>query len=142
VKYDGGSGASSSTEARDPRRSRLFDFDALHSGKQNEEVQLCVFDIFAEGGDDLRKLPLSMPKAKLERLLARRPKGIFVNPFEAARLVLFCSARSATWLLRVWSRNDRPYQTGRSKHWVKVKNRKHPAMERVMDSVETSYRTS
>ena len=29
-------------------------------------------------------------------------------------------------------RRDRPYQTGRSKHWVKVKNRKHPAMGRVM----------
>ena len=26
-----------------------------------------------------------------------------------------------------------PYQAGRSKHWVKVKNRKHPAMVRVMD---------
>jgi hypothetical protein len=23
---------------------------------------------------------------------------------------------------------------GRSKHWIKVKNRKHPAMERVLDS--------
>jgi len=27
----------------------------------------------------------------------------------------------------------RPYQSGRSKHWVKVKNRKHPAMSRVME---------
>jgi hypothetical protein len=25
------------------------------------------------------------------------------------------------------------YQAGRSKDWVKVKNRSHPAMERVMD---------
>jgi bifunctional non-homologous end joining protein LigD len=24
-------------------------------------------------------------------------------------------------------RRDRPYQGGRSKHWIKVKNRKHPA---------------
>jgi len=28
--------------------------------KHNDEVQLCAFDILAEGGDDLRKLPLSM----------------------------------------------------------------------------------
>jgi ATP-dependent DNA ligase len=28
---------------------------------------------------------------------------------------------------------ERPYQAGRSKHCVKVKNRKHPAMYRVMD---------
>ena len=31
-------------------------------------------------------------------------------------------------------RQDRPYQAGRSKHWIKIKNRKHPAMERVMDA--------
>jgi bifunctional non-homologous end joining protein LigD len=31
-------------------------------------------------------------------------------------------------------RERRPYQAGRSKHWVKVKNRKHPAMERVMEA--------
>jgi bifunctional non-homologous end joining protein LigD len=34
----------------------------------------------------------------------------------------------------VSKRRDRPYQAGRSKHWVKVKNRKHPAMSRVMES--------
>ena len=40
--------------------------------------------ILVEGDDDLRKLPLSMRKANLERLLARRPEGIFVSPFEPA----------------------------------------------------------
>jgi bifunctional non-homologous end joining protein LigD len=34
----------------------------------------------------------------------------------------------------VSKRRDRPYQAGRSKHWIKVKNRKHPAMDRVMES--------
>jgi len=34
----------------------------------------------------------------------------------------------------VSKRRDRPYQGGRSKYWVKVKNRKHPAMQRVMES--------
>jgi ATP-dependent DNA ligase len=34
------------------------------SGLHNDEVQLCAFDILAEGGDDLRKLPLSMRKAQ------------------------------------------------------------------------------
>jgi bifunctional non-homologous end joining protein LigD len=35
----------------------------------------------------------------------------------------------------VSKRRDRPYQAGRSKHWIKVKNRKHPAMQRVMDAL-------
>jgi len=28
---------------------------------------------------------------------------------------------------------DRLYRSGRCKHWARVKNRKHPAMERVME---------
>src|SRR6516165_12319060 len=58
------------------------DFNALHSGKQNDEVELIAFDILALDGDDLRKLPLSMRKANLQRLLSRRPDGIFVSDFE------------------------------------------------------------
>jgi len=34
----------------------------------------------------------------------------------------------------VSKRRDRPYQAGRSKHWVKVKNWQHAAMSLVMDS--------
>jgi hypothetical protein len=49
----------------------ISDFDALHSGRHNDEV--CAFDIIVEVGDDLRKL--SMRGANLERLLARRPEG-------------------------------------------------------------------
>lgn len=32
-------------------------------------------------------------------------------------------------------RRDRPYRGGRSPDWTKVKNRKHPAMERVMEAI-------
>jgi ATP-dependent DNA ligase len=34
----------------------------------------------------------------------------------------------------VLRRRDRPYQGGRSKYWVKIKNRKHAAMRRVMEA--------
>jgi hypothetical protein len=36
----------------------ISDFNALHSGKHNDEVQLCAFDVLALDGEDLRKLPL------------------------------------------------------------------------------------
>ena len=49
-------------------------------------MQFCAFDILAEGGNDLRKLPLHLRKRNLERLLARRPEGIFVNPFERGEI--------------------------------------------------------
>jgi ATP-dependent DNA ligase len=34
----------------------------------------------------------------------------------------------------VSKRRDQPYRGGRSKDWVKVKNRSHPATERVMEA--------
>jgi bifunctional non-homologous end joining protein LigD len=60
----------------------ISDFNALHSRKHDQEVQLYAFDILAMGGDDLRSLPLLLRKANLEQLLARRPDGITVAPFE------------------------------------------------------------
>jgi len=72
----------------------ISDFNALHSGKHNEEVQLCAFDVLAMDGHDLRRLPLSMRKANLARLLRSRPEGIFINPFEQGRSGRTLSARS------------------------------------------------
>jgi ATP-dependent DNA ligase len=114
----------------------IADFDALHSGRHNDEVQLYAFDILALDGDDLRSLPLSMRKANLQRLLARRPDGIFAAPFEQGEIGpdLFQAACRMGLEGLVSKRQDRPYQAGRSKHWVKVKNRQHPAMDRVMES--------
>jgi hypothetical protein len=54
-----------------------------------------AFDTPAGDGEDLRKLPLSMRKANVERLLARRPDGIFVDPFEQGEIGPACFARSA-----------------------------------------------
>jgi ATP-dependent DNA ligase len=112
------------------------DFNALHSGKQNGEVQLCAFDVLALDGDDLRDLPLSMRKANLERLLRGRPDGIFVNPFEAGAIGpdLFQAACDVGLEGLVSQRSDRPYRGGRSPYWIKVKNRSHHAFERVLES--------
>jgi bifunctional non-homologous end joining protein LigD len=35
----------------------------------------------------------------------------------------------------VSKRRDRPYQGGRSKYWVKVKNREHDAFDRVKEAL-------
>ena len=64
----------------------IADFNALHSGKQNGEVQFCAFDVLAIEGEDVRDFPLSMRKANLERLLRGRPDGIFINPFETGAI--------------------------------------------------------
>jgi bifunctional non-homologous end joining protein LigD len=87
-------------------------------------------------GDDLRNLSLSLRKTNLARLVARRPDGIFVAPFEQGEIGpdLFRAACRLGLEGLVSKRRDRPYQAGRSKHWVKTKNRQHPAMKRVMEN--------
>jgi bifunctional non-homologous end joining protein LigD len=49
----------------------ISNFNALHSGKYDHEVQLYAFDVLAMDGDDLRPPPLSMRKANLAKLLHR-----------------------------------------------------------------------
>jgi bifunctional non-homologous end joining protein LigD len=114
----------------------VSDFNALHSRKHDDEVQLYAFDIMSLDGEDLRQLPLSMRKTNLARLLARRPDGIFIAPFEQGEIGpdLFRAACNMGLEGLVSKRVDRPYRGGRSPDWIKIKNRKHPAMERVMDA--------
>ncbi len=118
----------------------ISDFDGLHSRQHDAEVQFYAFDILMSDGEDLRQLPLSMRKANLARLLARRVDGIILNPFEQGEIGpdLFRAACNMGLEGIVSKHRDRRYQAGRSTHWLKVKNPKHPAMTRVMDAFSRS----
>jgi ATP-dependent DNA ligase len=111
----------------------VSDFNALHSRKCDAEVQLYyAFDVLAMGGEDLRALPLEMRKTNLARLLRGRPDGIFIAPFESGEIGpdLFRAACDMGLEGIVSKRRDRRYIAGRTKEWMKVKNRAHPAMSR------------
>jgi bifunctional non-homologous end joining protein LigD len=110
----------------------ISDFGALHSGKHDDEVQLYAFDMLAGDGDDMRSLPLSMRKANLARLLARRSEGIFVAPFEQGEIGPDLFRQACRFGLEglISKRRDRPYRAGRSPHWIKVKNPNSSAMTR------------
>jgi bifunctional non-homologous end joining protein LigD len=111
----------------------VSDFDTLHSRRHDD--QLYGFDMLAGDGDDYRKLPLSMRKTNLARLLARRANGIFIAPFEQGEIgpELFEAACRMGLEGLVSKRRERAYRGGRRDHWVKVKNRQHPAFSRVQD---------
>jgi bifunctional non-homologous end joining protein LigD len=85
---------------------------------------------------DIREQPLSMRNTNLARLPARPLDGIFVAPFEEGEIGpdLFRAGCDIGLEGLVSKRNGRPYRAGRSPDWVKVKNRIHRAMERVMDA--------
>jgi bifunctional non-homologous end joining protein LigD len=114
----------------------ISDFNGLHSRRHDDEVILYAFDILALDDEDLRKLPLHLRKTKLARLLARRPEGIFVSDFEQGEIGpdLFRAACKLGLEGLVSKRRDRPYRAGRSPDRVKVKNRKHPSLERVKEA--------
>ena len=113
----------------------ISDFKGLHSRKYDDEVQFHAFDILVEGGEDVRKLPLSMRKTNLARLLARRVDGIFLSDFEQGEIGpdLFWHACLMGLEGLVSKHRESPYRAGRSDRWIKVKNRAHPAFSPVQD---------
>jgi bifunctional non-homologous end joining protein LigD len=93
-------------------------------------------------GDDLRKLPLSMRKTNLARLLTRRPDGIFVAPFEQGEIGPDLFRKACEFGLEglVSKHRDRSYRAGTSPSWLKVKNPTHPAMQRVKQALDAKAR--
>jgi bifunctional non-homologous end joining protein LigD len=84
--------------------------------------------------DDLRPLPLSDRKARLQKLLDRNDQRILFNEHIAAEgAVVFDHACRMGLEGIVAKRLDLPYRSGKAKCWVKVKNPKSPAMLRVED---------
>ena len=108
------------------------DFNGLHSGQHDEEVQFYAFDILVSDGDDIRDLPLTMRRSSLARLLTRRVDGIFLSDFEQGEIGPDLFRKACEFGLEgiVSKHRDRPYRGGRQPHWVKNKNRKDPAMNR------------
>ena len=111
------------------------DFNGLHSRKHDAEVQLYAFDCLVNSGEDVRRLPLSFRKANLARLLARRVDGIHLADFEQGEIGpdLFRHAYLLGLEGMVSKHRESTYRGGRFRHWIKVKNRQHPAFARVQD---------
>jgi bifunctional non-homologous end joining protein LigD len=114
----------------------ISDFNGLMSRRHDAEVQLYAFDVLALDGEDLRKLPLHFRKGNLARILARRPDGIFLSDFEQGEIGPDLFRKACEFGLEglVSKRRESVYRAGRFPGWVKVKNRKHPAMERVKEA--------
>ena len=91
---------------------------------RRSDLPLCVwvFDILSQHGKDLRALPLMVRRRKLETLMARvqnpviRLSETFTDPHA---LLVECSKRKLEGI--VSKRIDRPYTSGRSGDWIKVK---------------------
>jgi bifunctional non-homologous end joining protein LigD len=116
------------------REDGLAVFDKLHSRANDAAVFMLAFDLIEVDGDDIRGLALIERKIRLRKLLARSRGGIVFNDhLEGDGATIFAHACKLGMEGVVSKRRDLAYRSGRAKGWLKIKNPKSPAMERVED---------
>jgi bifunctional non-homologous end joining protein LigD len=117
----------------------LTDFERLRSALAGRDgswaVFLYAFDLIALDGEDMRPHPWETRRATLTGLLRKAATGL--------RLSEHLDATDGTTVFQhacrkglegiVSKRVDRPYRSGRSSDWVKIKNPDAPAASRVTE---------
>jgi bifunctional non-homologous end joining protein LigD len=107
------------------------DFSALQaaiSDGRTGDLVYFAFDLLFEGAEDLRTLPLSHRKARLQAYMDRIPKGArsrvrYVEHFASTGQAVLDSACRMDLEGVISKRLDAPYTAGRSTSWVKSKCR-------------------
>jgi ATP-dependent DNA ligase len=110
----------------------VFDLIRRHGTVTNAE--LCAFDLLELDGRDLRREPIEKRKELLAELLSGSRHGLVFNEcFKEDGETIFREACQLGCEGIVSKRLGSPYRSGRSAHWVKVKNPKAPAVKREED---------
>ena len=113
-KKEGSAGRHLGGVRRDATVRRSARADRIRYRRHDDEVFLYAFDLIELNGDDLRRDPLAVRKAALERLLARAASGLRYNEH----------------LDKEDGPRDFPYSSGRSPYWVKSRKPTAPAVKR------------
>jgi bifunctional non-homologous end joining protein LigD len=97
---------------------------AILEGKTNDLI-FFAFDLLFEGGEDLRRRPLSERKERLEALLAEvaQPLIRHVEHFDTGGDAVLLSACKLSLEGIVSKKLDEPYHSGRDGSWTKAKCR-------------------
>jgi len=96
---------------------------ALSDGK-TEPLIFFAFDLLFEGNEDLRRLPLSARKARLQKMLAKHDTHIrYVEHFTSGGDAVLLSACRMNLEGIVSKKLDAPYASGRGDSWTKAKCR-------------------
>jgi bifunctional non-homologous end joining protein LigD len=91
----------------------------------------CAFDLLELDGQDFRREPIEERKALLAELLDGSNLSLVLNEhFEEDGATVYRAACQLGCEGIVSKRLGSPYRSGRSAHWVKVKNPKAPAVKR------------
>jgi bifunctional non-homologous end joining protein LigD len=105
-------------------------FDLIRRKRYGNAAVLIAFDLIELNGADLRRSPIEYCKRKLAKLVRGPHPGIVLNEhYEGDGEIVFKHACKLGCEGIVSKRLGSPY-SGRSPHWVKVKNPKAPAVKR------------
>jgi bifunctional non-homologous end joining protein LigD len=106
-------------------------FDLIRHKRHGDAAVLVAFDLIELDGDDLRRSSIEYRKRKLAKLVRRPELGIVLNEhYEGDGEIIFKHACKLGCEGNVSKRIGSLYCSGRSPHWVKVKNQKAPAVTR------------
>jgi bifunctional non-homologous end joining protein LigD len=116
----------------------VSDFDRLRSavGRMgSRDAFLYAFDLLEINGEDLRPYEWHVRRATLASLLRKARDGIRLSEHidNADGEAVFRHACAMGLEGIVAKRRDRPYRSGRSPDWIKVKNSDAPAATRVIE---------
>jgi bifunctional non-homologous end joining protein LigD len=116
----------------------VSDFDRLRAavGRMgSRDAILMAFDLLEIDGEDLRRCEWHVRRATLRSLLKRSGLGIRLSEHLEGGdgATVFAHACKLGLEGIVAKRRDRPYRSGRSPDWIKVKNPDAPAAIRVLE---------
>lgn len=115
-------------------RKGMPSFALLHSHEYDREVSLCAFDLLELEGTEIRKQPFEERKSLLADMLKKTKDGIEYNDHIVGDgTLIFKHVCKLGHEGIVAKRKDLPYESGRSRRWLKIKNPNSPAMKRVED---------
>jgi bifunctional non-homologous end joining protein LigD len=115
-------------------------FSLIHSKEYDPYVSMVAFDLLEKDSEDLRPLPLIDRKTCLQHLISKVKDGIeFVDHIDGDGLLIFKTACALGHEGIVAKRKDLPYESGRSRRWIKIKNPASPAARRVEDGSFQSW---
>ena len=110
------------------RRAGLAVFELIRRQRHSAAAVLCSFDLLELDGEDLRGTPIEARKRTSESLLRRAHASIVFNRHFEETVYREACALGCEGI--VSKRLGSPYKSGRSAHWLKVKNPAAPAVRR------------
>jgi bifunctional non-homologous end joining protein LigD len=106
-------------------------FNLIRGHGKLADVVHSAFDLLELDGEDLRRRPIEERKRWLAKLLKGAPSNIVLNQhFDGDGAIIYKHACALGCEGIVSKRLGSPYRSGRSRHWVKVKNPAAPAVRR------------